>query len=179
MSYKLISASSDLPVSSTGFTQAINFYVSGKDETIDLMLKAAIIDAQDYSGLSLYDSEWEMQLENFKEIIQIEKYPVTGIDSVKYFDSSNNEITMVEGTDFNTDIVSEPARIKFINTPDVYSHRLDAVRIRFRTGYANGIPEDLKAAIYMAAGAYMINPTDAVRQFPTASKNLLRNHRKY
>jgi uncharacterized phiE125 gp8 family phage protein len=182
MGYKLISAASftDLTeISASGFKQAINFNVTGKDETIDLFLKAAVLDAEHESGLSLYDSVWEMQLEDFEDIVKIKKAPVTGIDSVSYFDSSNTEVTMTLNTDYTVDVESEPAQVYFINKPSVYPYRLDAVRIRFRAGWADGLPEDIISAIYMAAGDYLINPHDAVRQFPTISKNLLRHRRVF
>lgn len=182
MSYKLISADSfaDITeISASGFKQAINFNVTGKDETIDLFLKAAILDAEHESGLSLYNATWEMQIEDFEDIIEIQKAPVTGIDSVSYFDSSNTEITMTLNTDYTVDADSVPTRVYFINKPSVYPYRLDAVKIRFKTGWADGLPEDIIAAIYMAAGDYLINPHDAVRQFPTISKNLLKNHRLF
>jgi hypothetical protein len=182
MSYKLISAGSfdDLTeISACGFKEAINFNVSGKDDTIDLYLKAAILDAEHESGISIYNSVWEMQIEDFKSVVEIAKTPVTGIDSVSYFDISNSEVEMSLNTDYTVDVVSKPARIYFKNTPAVYPYRMDAVKIKFRTGWSDGIPEDIISSIYMAAGDYLINPHDAVRQFPTISKNLLRNHRMF
>lgn len=179
MSYKLISSGNELPVSVSGFKNAINFNADGKDDTIELFLKAAINEAELFTGRQFYTSEWELQLPGFETVVKIEKGPVTGINSVKYFNADNEEVTMASGTDYYFDVVSEPAEVHFINKPSVYSYRRDAVHIRFAVGYAGGLPEDVTAAVYMAAGAFFVNPTDSVRQFPTASKNLLRNYRLY
>jgi len=179
MSYKLISSGTELPVSVTGFKNAINFNVDGKDDTINLFLKAAVNEAELFTGRQFYTSVWELQLTDFETVVKIGKSPVTGINSVVYFDADNQQVEMVSGTDYYTDVVSEPAEVHFLNKPSVYAYRADAVKINFTVGHASGLPEDIRAAIYMAAGAYFINPTDAVRQFPTASRNLLRNYRLY
>lgn len=179
MGYKLISAGEELPVSVSGFKNAINFNVDGKDDTIELFLKAAVNEAELFTGRQFKITTWELQLSDFADIVEIHKSPITGIDSVVYFNSDNEIVTMSSGTDYYTDIVSEPAKVYFRNKPTVYLYRADAVKITFKTGYINRLPSDITAAIYMAAGSYFTNPTDAVRQFPTASRNLLRNYRLF
>lgn len=179
MNYKLISADSGAVVSATGFKQAINFNVSGKDETIELMLNAAVSEAELFTGRSFRDSDWEGQLADFETEVTLGKAPVTGVSRVSYYNALNEEVVLAEGTDYTVDVVAEPAVVKFINTYAVYPYRRDAVKIRFQTAYVNGLPEDVRAAIYLAAGSYFTNPTDQVRQFPTASRGLLRNYRMF
>jgi uncharacterized phiE125 gp8 family phage protein len=179
MSYKLISSGNELPVSVSGFKNAINFNADGKDDTIELFLKAAINEAELFTGRQFKTQTWELQLTDFSETVLIGKSPVTGINSVVYFNNDNDEVQMTSGTDYYIDTVSEPAEVHFLNTPSVYAYRPDAVKITFTVGHVNGLHEDVTAAVYMAAGAFFVNPTDSVRQFPTASKNLLRNYRLY
>ena len=178
MAYKLIS-SGDIPVQVADFKQAINFNLSGKDESINLFLKAATAEAELFTGRGFRNSVWELQLTEFPESVIIEKSPVTGVSSVIYFNELDEETAMVEGTDYIVDTVSNPAVVRFEIRPAVYAYRSDAIKITFATGYPDGLPEDVTAAIFMAAGSYLLNPADSVRQFPTASRNLLRNHRLF
>lgn len=182
-SIKLISADENHPVDLTGFKNHIGFTVAdtGRDTQFALLIGAAAADAEHYSGLRFMPAIYEERFAAFETPIYLDKNPITGINSVKYFNATNEEITMVSGTDYYFDIEAKPAELHFINTPGTYNKRADAVVINYGAGYttAADVPDDIKAAILLAAANLYFNPGDAVRNLPTASKSLLRNYRTY
>jgi len=181
MSIILITASNELPVSLCGFKNHINFSGTSKDESLELMLRAAVDEAQVYTGLQIMPAIYETRLPAFESKVKLYPAPVTGVNSVVYFNAANEAVAMASGTDFYIDIDAKPAEVNFLNIPEVYPYRSDAVKINYGTGYASAelVPYAIKAAILLAAGGMYVNPTDAVRALPTASKSLLRNYRMF
>ena len=184
MSLVLLShTQTESPVDLTGFKNHIGFAVAdtSRDESFALLLEAATDDAQAFTGLQFMPALFEQQMGTYHDVIALESFPVTGIDSVKYFDASNNEIELVSGTDYYAQINSNPAIIQFNTVFAPSTERPDAIRIRFGAGYtaAANVPPLIKAAILMSAADMYVNPSDAVRGLPTASRNLLRQYRSH
>ena len=183
-SLKLISDSNfNSPVDITGFKNHIGFSIddTSRDSELSLLLDAATDEAQSFTGLQILPAIYELQLKNFTKAVEIGIYPVTGVNQVSYFDSSNEEQILVSGTDYYVDVVSSPAEVHFINTFTPHEYRNDAVVINFGAGYANAekVPPLIKAAILLAAAAMYVNPADSVRALPTASRSLLRQYRQH
>jgi uncharacterized phiE125 gp8 family phage protein len=181
--YKLITESSERPVTLTGFKRHINFSVAdtSKDEHFGLLLDIAADEAESFTGRQFMPAIYELQLKDFIEAVEIDICPVTGINQVKYFDASNEEQILVSGTDYYVDVVSEPAEVHFRNTLVPYEYRSDAIVITFGCGYADEslVPPAIKGAILFAATDYYVNPGDTVRNLPTKAKSLLRNYRLF
>ncbi|MDH5524526.1 MAG: hypothetical protein OEY01_11120 [Desulfobulbaceae bacterium] len=183
-STKLISATrTESPVDLTGFKNHIGFSIADatRDESFTLLLDAATDEAQSYSGLQLLPAIFELQLNEYKQVVLFDIHPVTGINQVKYFDASNEEQILVSGTDYYFNVDANPAELHFINELNIYPYRTDAIVVNFGAGYASAakVPPLVKAAILLAAANMYVNPADSVRVLPTASRNLLRNYRTH
>lgn len=181
--YKLITASSELPVALTGFKDHINFSGDSKDDNLELLLRAATAEAESHTGRQFLPAIYELQLPGFPAsgVAEIDKLPVTGVNSVKYFNADGDETTLTSGTDYYVDIVAEPAKVSFVNTYPVKENKAATVIINFGCGYASQseVPKDIQAAILLSAADLYVNPSDSVRNIPTKSKALLRNYRLF
>jgi uncharacterized phiE125 gp8 family phage protein len=77
-----------------------------------------------------YDS-----LETYK-VIELWKYPITSISSVKYLNTSGVETTL-DAANYSTDITDSPARILITSLPTVQSDVLNVFRIYYTAGFTN------------------------------------------
>mgnify|MGYP003934281075 CR=1 FL=1 len=117
-----------------------------QDQVITQMINAAvdIIEQETWIVLqsrsyTLYMDDW--YYERGLDHILIKKYPVTAVNSVKYYDASNVQQTL---TDYYTSIQGEHARVYIQSEPTVYDDRFDAIEIAFTAGYASwqAIPDE-------------------------------------
>lgn len=180
-SYKLISATNtECPVDLTGFKNHIGFSVedTSRDAHFTALLQGITDASQRHTGRQFLPAEYELQLPAFPDSgeVEITRLPVTGVSSVNYFNAGNEETALASGTDYYTNLVSNPAKVVFINTPATYANRANAVNIRFTAGYAT-VPPAIKLAIKMAAANAYINPGDRTDTLNTVSKSMLRPYK--
>ena len=174
--YKIITPAYGLPVSLTEFKEHLGIYHTEKDDNLTIMLNAAIAKAESFTGC-VFRTGGEVIEKHCAvfEDTEINRAPVTGVDAVYYFDSSNSEQTL--GTAYwDANVNTTPAAVTFTAPPATYT-RHDAVKIRFVAGYdsAFDVPYNVKAAILMFAQYLYENPGDSVKQLPTARELLLRD----
>lgn len=177
---KLISATrTNSPVDVTGFKEHIGFSGTSKDTLFETYLETATDEAQSFTGRQFLPALFELHLPAFADVVEIEPVPVTGINSVKYYDTSDNLVTLTSGIDYYYSIEAEPATLHFANTYAVSEYRANPVIINFGAGYstADKVPPLIKAAIKLAAAGLYVSPSDSVRNLPTASRSLLRHYR--
>jgi len=186
MSYKIVTGPSLEPIT---LAQAKVFLsVDGTDENdlITHIIKAARWSAETYLNKKLITTEMELYLDSLPEKIQVNYGPVQSITTVKYYDSDNSLQTL-DSANYDTDTVSEPARITISSTgsyPSVYS-RTNAVVIAYDTGYgdaASDIPEDIISAIYLIIKHLYDNRDNVVigsqvNELPMGSQSILDQHR--
>ena len=68
--------------------------------------------------------------------IEIWKYPISAISSVKYINTSGVETTL--STDnYSADIIDSPSRLYFTSVPTVKSNIYNAFRVYFTAGYSD------------------------------------------
>lgn len=77
-----------------------------------------------------YDS-----LETYK-VIELWKYPITAITSIKYLNTSGVETTL-DTVNYSTDLTDSPARILITSLPTVQSDVLNPFRIYYTAGFTN------------------------------------------
>lgn len=70
------------------------------------------------------------------QTINILKYPITSIDSIKYLDTSGVEQTFSTGN-YSTDLTDCPARILPTTTASVKANVLNQYRVYFTAGFAS------------------------------------------
>lgn len=101
-------------------------------------------------------SEWEVYLRCFTGNINLQKYPVTAINSVKYYNTSNS-LTTVDPTNYRLLDFKVPARLEFDNTfnfPDTYDREYPVV-VNYQAGFtyaASGNYALIKEAVFMELG---------------------------
>lgn len=161
--------------------------VSGTDEDdlIDSYIKAARRVAENHQNRALITQTWELYLDAFEsDEILIEKSPVSGITSVKYFDTDNAEQT-IDADDYELDSVSEPARLRPTSGnswPSTYD-KYNAVVIRFTAGYGTAgsdVPEEtIDALLMMIAHFYENRGDEGHRALPRTVTDLLDMNRVF
>jgi len=122
------------------------------DQTeVTRLIKMATAQAEAVSGMSLITQTWIQYMDAFPGEIELQRNPVQSITHVKYYDTSGDLQTLTASTDYQSDLVSVPARIKPAREttwPEVYSDYYNAVEVKFVAGY--GDAETDLAALYDA-----------------------------
>lgn len=132
------------------------------DEDLSSLLKAAVSECENQTGLALMPQTWVWKLDEWpfiNKIILFDRNPVLEINSIKYFDSDNTEQTLDE-TYYEVDLDSQPAKLSFIKSlPNLSSTKLDKVIIEFIAGFGiddtsaiNQVPDGLKHALKIHVG---------------------------
>lgn len=133
------------------------------------------------SSRSYVAETFDYYLADFNGWIYLPLAPIAEITHVKYYDGADVEQTMVLGTDFYQDIISEPGYIRPLeNWPTVYD-KPNAVVIRIVTGAESPeiIPQEYKQAALLMIGEMYEQREDKVKRFPTAVQRLITNLRLY
>jgi uncharacterized phiE125 gp8 family phage protein len=140
---------------------------------------------EQYCNAGFITQTWEYYLDRFPRWIELNKFPVSAISSIKYYDKSNVEQTL-SNTVYSLDLVSSPIRITLADNqswPETYT-RLNAVKITMIVGYgaAADVPDDIKAAIKLMLGNLYVNREGnvigrMVTEMPLGVKALLDNRR--
>lgn len=146
----------DIPSSETYFDSLIDSLITSSRMTVEQLT---------YRGL--LTQTWDLWIDEadfLGDIVEISKVPIQSISYVKYYDSTNT-LTTLSTDNYRTDLVSSnsPARIQFINKPNVYN-RINAVVIRFVCGWSSAaaIPEPIKQAQKLILRHLYDNRSDVV-----------------
>lgn len=123
-----------------------------EDVVIASKIKAAARIIEQYTNRILLSSTFTAYLDCLpnNNVVEIMKFPITSIDSVKYYNESGVLTTMALGTDYVIDIKDCPARVRFRTSPNIQSNIFNGIEIAFTAGHANykeidnGISEVLK-----------------------------------
>ncbi len=115
-----------------------------------------------------------------KNIVYLSRGPVQSITHVKYIDGNGNERT-VSASDYNTDLVSEPARIMPEEGWQATKDTVNAVIVRYTCGHtqASDVPANIKVALLLIIGEMYEKRVDSVHRLPTASEHLLNPYRVF
>lgn len=115
-----------------------------------------------------------------KNIVYLSRGPVQSITHVKYIDGNGDEQT-VSASDYNTDLVSEPARIMPDEGWQATKDTVNAVIVRYTCGHtqASDVPANIKVALLLIIGEMYEKRVDSVHRLPTASEHLLNPYRVF
>jgi len=124
------------------------------------LIKAAEGYCESYCRRNFVPKDWACYLDAFPidGILLIQKSPVISVTEVKYFDASGSEQTL-DAANYEVDLVSEPARIRFKNVPTI-ADKLNAISIKFSAGLAGTggtydntlLPLTVKSAMLLIVG---------------------------
>lgn len=158
-------------------------------------LDAAIDYAEDFTGLSILQRVYEMALDcfprhyhpSYSNGIAILRPPLVGIDSFIYAEGSDGELD--EGDHYVVDLYRTPPMVLPVLTWPVMIHSTNAIKIRYRAGYFNGVSDDsdfteapplpsgIKQALLLMVYHFWKNRSDTVEQalatIPTGARDLL------
>lgn len=104
-----------------------------EDYLINEMIKAATSYAEKYTNRVLLERTFTAYFDEVQDI-EINRWPISSIDSVKYINSSGTLTTLVDGTDYFTDIKSCPARVKIVTTLSIQTNVLNGLQVNFTAG---------------------------------------------
>lgn len=110
-------------------------------------LDAAVEYAEDYTGLTLAQRVYEMALDQLPygnpwhaAGIYLLRPPLVGVDSFVYAEGSDGELD--EGDHYLVDDYRSPAMLRPVGAWPTMIASTNAVRIRYRAGYLNGVNDD-------------------------------------
>ena len=185
MTYQLITARTENVLNLDDVKTYLN--IKSTVTTHDALLLDFISSVQDYIenkyDLALSAETWELYLDDFPDetdddpgTIEIWKWPISSITSVKYTDSDGNT-QEVDSSNYDSDISSRVARIYPVSSyswPDV-KDTVNAVQIRFVTGFASPqtVPGDLLLAMKLIIGDWYDNREDRGRRYERISEKLM------
>lgn len=157
-----------------------------EDDYLYAILAAATSHAEQYLNRFLLTTTVTEYFDGFPAAcIKLARCPVQSITSFKYLDTDNAEVTLAEDTDYWSDLVSEPARIEYVNAWPTAKLRMNSVYVNYDCGYGdNGsdVPEAIRHAIKMIAAVMYEKREDNIVRLITnrdimASYQLLDNFR--
>lgn len=119
------------------------------------MLKAATSKFEKHTNRALLSSTYTAYLDDLESLtVEIFKFPITSIDSVKYYNTSGTLTTLTANTDYFVDITDCPARVKFLTAPSIQANILNGIQINFTAGHSdiNAIDSDIISTIRIVTG---------------------------
>lgn len=133
--------------------------IDGDDENtlIRLYVNAAVKRCEDYRQSAIMSAEHEMHSSGFDYSFNLQKHPVTAINSVKYYDE-NNALQTVATSDYRLQDFRQPCFLEFdteFDVPDLYEREYPVV-INFQAGYlsASTVPATIKLGILSELGTF-------------------------
>ena len=122
---------------------------------IKLYLSAAVKRCEDYRQSAIMSAEHELYSTYFESCYNLQKHPVTAINSVKYYDT-DNALQTVDASNYRLQDFRQPCFLEFDSTfdaPGVYEREYPVV-INFNAGYlsASTVPATIKLGILNELG---------------------------
>lgn len=136
---------------------------TASDTQIDWMIPAARRWVENRTGRALINQTWQFYMDSFPALIQLPMGNVSSITHVKYV-ATDGTLTTMSASDYQTDLVSIPARIAPSYTatswPSVRDSTLNAVEVQYVAGYGaagSNVPDDIIEALYRIVGHWLNN----------------------
>lgn len=136
---------------------------TSSDTQIGWMIPAARRWVEQRTGRALISQTWQLYLDAFPHVIKLPLGHVQSITHVKYTDA-NGTVQTMSTSDYQTDLVSEPARIApaygVTTWPIARCNTFNAVEVQFVAGYGDAdsdVPNDIIEALYRIVGHWLNN----------------------
>lgn len=177
MSYKITTQPAYYPVRLQDMKAHLDVDYTDDDDLINHLIEEATGSAEVYMRSALALTTYKIVLDDLKTINTLDRYPLSSVTSVKYYDSDDALQTLAT-TSYRVDTNSAPPRIEIITMPS-YKDRIGAIEIVAVFGYDDSvdIPKDIIQAIKKRVKDWYECPNDEVRVKTTATKRLLSMHR--
>lgn len=130
---------------------------TAEDALIEGYVKAARQHVEEITGCAIGAQTWEYQQEAWTTEFYLPGYPLTSVESIKYFDGAGVEQTLAT-TVYRVDTKSAPGRVEKIDGqswPAVQAGRALPITVRYGLGYtAATLPAGLDAAMKLLVGHF-------------------------
>lgn len=154
-----------------------------QDDVLRSNLRTAIAEVENFTRQTLTSTGFTVYLDNWTSVLNLHKYPVTSIDSVKYYNESG-VLTTMSASDYYADIQDYPAKLYFDETYTLRDQLYNNIEVTFTAGWdaLYKIPPALVNAVYMLTRTYYDNRNVESKAFnrgqmPIAIKQILLDHR--
>lgn len=180
MSWKIATQPATEPVTLAEAKAQLNIpsAITDWDTLITLQIEAARIYVEQFSSQHLITQTVQEYFSDFPcKWLELSRYPIASITSVKYTDSDHAQQTWAD-TNYDTDLVSRYGRIspKPGKTWPVNDDTINSIVVEYVTGYgtASAVPAHFKQAILLTVGHMFENREDTIHTLPTRVHDLLR-----
>jgi len=165
----------NLRITTTDFDTLIGELIDYVIESVQANIGRQIARATYYAYLDGYPDGDEME---------ITLGPVATITSIKYYAPGSSELTEFSSSKYQLDNTELTARIRFLESFQTDTEKMNAVVIEFTNGYAdaNSVPKNIKDALVLLVSERYLNPDNRMLNFgvsirQSAAERLLRNYR--
>jgi uncharacterized phiE125 gp8 family phage protein len=179
MNYSLVTAPSVEPITLEEAKLFLRVDNDVEDTLINSLIASARVFVESETWRSLCTQTWKLSMDTteVKTFVGLTKSPIQSITHIKYFDINGVQQTLSTGG-FQSDLLNEPARIKFESIPQM-KEMMNAMEIQFVCGYgvAASVPEGIKQAMKLLIGHWYEHresvATNNLSEMPMAVKSLL------
>lgn len=137
---------------------------SDDDALIGSLITAARQWCEQSSGAAFFTQTWRLTLDDWPTdgVVKLPRPPVKSVTSVKYYDGSGTQRTLVANTDYQIDLDAAPARVAPSpdkSWPDVQAGRLSPIEIVYVAGETTtgAIDQRAKQAILLMVAHWYKN----------------------
>jgi len=155
---------------------------NSQDYYLEEIIESVTNSVQTSIGRQIARATYIAYLDDFDEELELTLGPVNEINSIKYYDTSNQQQTM-SASDYILDNSELTARLRFLQTYSVYPERFNAIEIEFENGWEKDeIPAELKDAIVLLCTERYLNPENDPQSFGSglrisAAERILKKYR--
>lgn len=152
---RLITPATLAPVSLSEAKDHLKVVEDDENSLIQSYLNAAVERCQNYRQSQIMSAEYELYARTFVPFINLQKHPVSAINSVKYYDT-DGDLQTVSAVDYRLQNFRVPCRLEFdsgFDYPDLHD-REHPVVVNFQAGYlgASAVPAVIKHAVFLELG---------------------------
>lgn len=161
MSKKIVTPPDTPPVTLTEVKRQRRITGSDEDAELTRLIVAAREYAENYLNSALITQTWDLFLDSFSSAIELPRYPLQSVTTVKYTDTAGVQQTLDSGV-YTVSTHTVPGKITLAynqDWPDIQSV-VDAVEIRFVAGYGDAstdVPEAIRNAMFLLIGHWHEN----------------------
>jgi uncharacterized phiE125 gp8 family phage protein len=132
---------------------------SAEDALVALMIEAATEEAEHLMGRALLPQKWQLTLDSWPAVIELQRPPVTALDSVHYLADADGADTELDGAAYQlAKAHAYTARLlpAFGTSWPATRLQAEAVRVVFSCGYADAasVPLPIKRWILARVASY-------------------------
>lgn len=151
--YELVSDTGNEPITLQLAQDQLRVNSDDDQELIDHYISSARTMFETDTDYVLTNQQYTLHLSEWTDEIVLEKYPISSVDSIKYYDEAGVQQTLSTtyynvGNDARRTVIGLNDGFDF---PDLQAGKQDAIQVTFTAGYADEttVPKDIKQALLL------------------------------